>query len=278
LEQIIRGVLSPSTKGSNLLRTLFTAFLILINFSFSFELTDACKAYLLNSKKGDHFRVYYPNNERNRVGEVLNTAEQAYKEIAQIFPNTLASVDILIFASTADYNRLLGWQCRAPNWSKGLYRKDAIILINPDNKWTKYIVPHELTHVFIYDISRNIPNWLNEGLAQYLAKDDYFYNGQSSEYLLRQAVKSKTLVNLADINQVYDNFKNEHDVKLAYRESLNITNYLIQNFGIPKVMKFLNSRKEGNELSDDLKKAFGLSYEELERRWLKSLKDEYVNN
>ncbi len=258
-------------------RILYFGSLLLINISFSLDFTGEYKEYFSHLENLGHFNVYCPNNERNRIKDILNTAEESYKEITRIFPNKLPSINILVFSSTEDYNRLFGWQCKAPDWAKGQYRKDMVILINPDKNrnWLKNIIEHELTHVFIIDISRNVPNWLNEGLAQYVAKDDYVYMGKSSEELMGEAFKLHNLFSLAELNQTYDNFNNDHDVKLAYREALTVTGYLVNNYGSKKIIEFIYRRKQGNELGDDLKKVFGVSYEELEKKWLISIKNKY---
>ncbi len=240
------------------------------SFSFSMFQPEYNRQYFSLTTQSPHFKAYYPKREKAKIPEILSVAESSYTQITQIFPNKIPSINILVISSVKDCNKLFGRYHKTAKWITGQYNWNAITIINPRDKYRNKTIAHEMVHVFIWDISRNTPNWLNEGLAQYISKSNFNTNMKNNE--LDVAVRLHKLFSLAELNKPFDSFSTQHDVHLAYREAFSVTDFMIREFGLPKVVEFVLLRKQANELGDDIKQVFGLSYEAFEAQWLNSLK------
>ena len=123
---------------------------------------------------------------------------------------------------------------------------------------------HEVTHLFVsWAAGNGVPTWLNEGLAVWAQNDP----GSDYRNSLDEAIKDDKLLLLRGMESFPGNSK---DTLLAYGESWSAVKYLIDTYGRAKFREFyLSMGKIGTEPA--LKATFGVSYDELDAAWRKSV-------
>jgi hypothetical protein len=113
------------------------------------------------------------------------------------------------------------------------------------------IALHEYTHVVINDVNRNIPIWLNEGIALMEA-------GQSS--IFRVEVKKEAL---ADKLPFYDKIAVDQSSGMVYKYAGSIVEFIIARFSIGKLNEFIRFPDETS--------VFKITREQFQKEWQKYL-------
>lgn len=117
---------------------------------------------------------------------------------------------------------------------------------------------HEMVHIVLYQYMRGkeIPFWLNEGLAQYLANNQPDNNRFSLSVLLRKMPKLKDISGIDFYKKPFIN----------YPYSYYFIKYLDGKYGFNKILKFLKIYRVSNDLSSNFLNVFGhsISYDELQ--------------
>ncbi|MCS6909954.1 MAG: peptidase MA family metallohydrolase [Anaerolineales bacterium] len=126
-------------------------------------------------------------------------------------------------------------------------------------------IPHELAHLLIYQIAganyRNVPQWLNEGLAmmaesapEALAASRLANAQQAGELL---PLQSLCVPFPADPAQA----------QLAYFQSESVVRYIQSNYGSSSLRRLLEAAADGLDCNAVVQRALGFPLAELERRW-----------
>ncbi|NWJ45243.1 MAG: hypothetical protein HXX08_05120 [Chloroflexi bacterium] len=147
----------------------------------------------------------------------------------------------------------------------------AISLLIPpgDDKEIGRSVPHEISHLIVYQATSNpyngIPLWLDEGLA--------VYNQDEVEGFLiesfQRGVDKRTLQPLRTISGRFPN-----DPVLFYQsygESVNVVKYIVEKYGEAKLGQLLVAFKNGVSYDEALVSVLGITTDELDRQWKLSL-------
>ena len=134
------------------------------------------------------------------------------------------------------------------------------------------ILKHELCHVLLHEhIDRvPIPRWFDEGIAQWVSDGvmDILYDQKDA--LLPKAAFSDRMIPLGALNKEFP--QNPNALRLAYEESKNFIDYLIDAYGRKKLFEILGLMKEGTPLRKAFFKALGKPLDKIEKEWLASLK------
>jgi tetratricopeptide (TPR) repeat protein len=127
----------------------------------------------MTEQRLSHFHVRYDGEEHDEVGrEILRALERHYATLTAAFDQPPSGVVTVILFTRQAYYDASG----APAWSGGVFdNTDGRIRI-PVMGLTGALTPdmdgtliHELTHAFIYDLSKGAaPREIHEGLAQYM--------------------------------------------------------------------------------------------------------------
>lgn len=130
-------------------------------------------------------------------------------------------------------------------------------------------VRHELTHFFASQLSNGkLTAGFQEGLAQYLEKPTD--QAGSAPALLRQALDQNRLLTWAELDQsraVYS------DPQVAYPQSLAVAAFLIDRYGLPQILEFLEVSAREPGYRSALQAAYDRSADQLEADWLAYLPD-----
>lgn len=130
-------------------------------------------------------------------------------------------------------------QTDMPSWASGCYDGHILLKYCGDEEpelgvlWT--LIRHEWTHLLIDKLTHgNCPNWLNEGLAQTIARPLLSYE----KHTLQQAEKVKPLPTLTELSQPFSKFSTS-ERKIAYLQSTAIVSSLIDNAGFNSIRNLL---------------------------------------
>lgn len=130
-------------------------------------------------------------------------------------------------------------QTDLPSWASGCYDGHILLKYCGDGEpelgvlWT--LIRHEWTHLLVDKLTHgNCPNWLNEGLAQSIARPLLSFEKRT----LKQAEKSGTLPSLAKLCQPFSQFSTS-DRKIAYLQSTAIVSSLIDDAGFHSIRNLL---------------------------------------
>ena len=243
----------------------------------SLILLSAAYAEELNELKGDHFIVYYAQNEAS-AKEVLRQAERYYSKIADDLGYPRYSnfwswdnrVKIYLHASMADFQKATG----QPAWSHGMasYFDKTIHSFEANAKFLNSILPHEITHLIFRDfvgLQGEVPLWMDEGVAQWEEagkREDA--KKFARELVSRDNVFSIRYLTQMDIRQETD----ENKVHLFYLQAVSLVDFLITKYGPARFTLFCRNLRDQKPLDAALSSAYtGLiqNVEELDAKWKK---------
>ena len=147
----------------------------------------------------------------------------------------------------------------------------VITAISPTNgqfNWGQ-VLWHELNHVFTIQLSRSrVPRWLTEGLADMepvLERPEWKRERGFETY---QALRAGKLHDVARMNTAFTQARSMHDMELAYYQGSLLARFLVDNFGLDKVVAGLKAFGRGKRPSQVLPAITGLSLAELNRRFV----------
>ena len=134
------------------------------------------------------------------------------------------------------------------------------------------ILKHELCHLLLHEhIGRvPIPRWLDEGIAQWVSGGVMDILHDQKEALLPRAAFSGRMISLGALNNEFP--QSPKDLRLAYEESKNFIDYLINFHGREKLCEILRLMKNGTPYRRAFFEALGTPLYKIEKEWLASLK------
>ena len=127
----------------------------------------------------EHFEIYYYPELESHLERVAGYAESAYQQISSDLKNDLAfKVPMVVFKTQSEFQQQNILQGDVPEGVAAFAEPSRSRLVlpidEPPDQLYRLIV-HELTHIFEFDIiprsliRRNVPLWVDEGLADFLA-------------------------------------------------------------------------------------------------------------
>lgn len=162
----------------------------------------------------------------------------------------------VIFYTDQQFRDITG----APEWSRGRFDGQIRIPVRGAMQQPArldYVLTHELTHAMLQSVaSRNLPAWLNEGLAMHFAGDD----PQPAERALATA---RLFVPLSQLQTTFSGLSRV-EATVAYAQSLFVTKALIDRTagtrGLPQLLHDLDT---GQTLDAALRR-IGIALDEFE--------------
>lgn len=209
-------------------------------------------------EKGDRFKVVFDGHAIGHASRtVLGILDEAYRKVGQdtnFYPTKTFTVIIYTQRDFKDVTRL-------PEWAGGAYGiRDGIIRIpvrgaEGQEQQLRRVLFHEYTHALIHTIASNPPLWLNEGLAEYF----------SGGWPVRTTQK-------IPLTALHDNasFARLGDMRLvhyAYWESYSAAAYLIDRYGMDRVMQLLKNMGQSADMNQAFVDALSISYNDLVNSW-----------
>jgi hypothetical protein len=162
-----------------------------------------------------------------------------------------------------------------PLWAAGVAypERNLIILRSPRSVKKsrinlREIFIHEYSHIAIGRALKGeaVPVWLSEGLAMYQSREWNF----SRHAVLTRAVLTGQLIPLRVLTRSFP--ADEGDAELAYAQSFIFIAFIINKIGRDAFHRFIRHYSQGGNLESSLRRATGMSLDDLEEKWLFYLK------
>ena len=155
-------------------------------------------------------------------------------------------------------------------------RKNLIVIDYPRMKIYPFTLgstlKHELCHLLLHHHIKAdlLPKWLDEGVAQWVSDGMAEVMIDRKHSVLNEAILSGRHLPLRLLS---DSFPEEKTfLLLAYEESKSFVEYIRDNYGDQGIQKILKNLKNGDSINEAIHQTLTISFEELEQKWLKSLK------
>ncbi len=217
--------------------------------------------------QGANITVYWYRGDEAFGRAVLDTAVQSLASFRNQVGATLQKpVRILVYGSQKDFQGIL--PPNSKEWIGGQAMADFNLILVPIEPGQgqaaelRRVLPHELSHLLIHQITKNpystLPAWLDEGLS--VTNENALEPGLAR--VLKQAIKDKRLMSLRSLA---GNFPTDpREAALAYGESHAAVLYVLKTYGRERFYRILTLIREGNYYEDALKEALGADLDKLD--------------
>lgn len=214
----------------------------------------------------EHFLIRYKRSERFEGSEIREYLRDAYREVSHDFGHYLDYKTVVILYSKGEYEEV----ANMPHWSGALYDGKIRIPIGDahvDSKNLKKYIQHELTHVFIIDLSNNqCPTWLHEGIAQY--EENKVIPIDLS--FLKKMMKSRGPLTWEDLGRGVAESKSQADAILFYHQTFSMAKYMIEKYRFVKIKALLKELGKKTPIEDAFMNALSVSMQEFFEQWQKN--------
>jgi tetratricopeptide (TPR) repeat protein len=178
----------------------------------------------LNERATVRFRVLYEGTKQQAIGDrVSSVLESAYWTIGKQL-NSYPSEALTVILYT---NRQFQDITRAPAWAGGGYDGRIRLPVSGALRTPATldrVVRHELVHAMIAHVApRNVPTWINEGLASVLESSD-------RTWVKKALAQTSEVFILEDLSGGFDHL-NGAEARVAYAESAVAAEILCERLG-----------------------------------------------
>ncbi len=223
-----------------------------------------------DQRKGISLEVYWIQGDVVFGQTALNVAVQALDELNRELHTPVPGViRIFVYPSEEDLRSALN--LAGYEWAGGQARPElgVIVIGVPDGPGARgeleRLVPHELTHLLVYQATGGIleqaPPWLDEGLASL---------NERRPDPNRQALVEKALAedNLFPLEALCAPFPTqENAARLAYAQSASIVHYLREEYGSKTIRDLLAAYADNASCEAGVTWVLGKSLEGLDSAW-----------
>lgn len=233
------------------------------------------------SIKTPHFIIYYYQGEEDLVKFAAQVAEDSYIELKEdMSHNFKKRIPIIIYNSHNDFeqtNVTLSLVEESVGGFTEIFKSRMVFPFDGSYESFRHVINHELVHAFQFDIlfssklgsvmqselMLSLPLWVMEGLAEF---ESLNWNSETENYI-RDAVINNRLLSIQELNYSYG--------YAVYKEGQSIYKFISDTYGRKKIGEFFHTLRQTKDFEKALKRTIGLSVEQLNKEWTKSLKKKY---
>ena len=226
-----------------------------------------------------HFDLHYYGDTDRLLDDLVSYTESAYLRISKELDHELRyRVPIILYQTHADFeqtNVTLGEIPEAVGaFAEPVQNRMVLPVDLPPDKLYE-LISHELVHIFQYSIfyegylgralRSNVPTWLMEGMASYVAKDEDNFD----RMVMRDAVVNNFLPPIQALDVL--SF-------LTYRYGHAVFDFIEQEHGQEGFRNFVYEYRRvllTNNVPKAIKEAFGYDVDEFNRRFNRYLRKKY---
>lgn len=233
-------------------------------------------------RKTPHFKIIYHNGTEILAEKAAVVAEAVLKPIAEDLGG-MPSKEITIIIS--DFDDLSNGLATPLGHSIFIWAKSFNKYTTGTMNWLRRVIAHELTHQLHFLSQRNLlgtpwelisfgttSTWFTEGLAQYEAErwDDH------RDLLLRVASHSNALLDRKRLEGFLGG--DLIHFRLVYEQGHSLVRYIAEKYGADKIKLILQKQRQFPlSFNLALKRAIGVSEQQLIEDWRKKVKHTYSN-
>jgi len=181
------------------------------------------------------------------------------------------TIKIYIYGSEADFQSAVDPGTHEWAGGRAFTREGVILIAAPPGSldFARRTVPHELSHVVVYQATRNpygrLPTWLDEGLAM-LAEGDL---QPAFARALQTAIREDRLISAWALSSSFPT--DPRQAELSYAESYSLVRFVVSRYGQAGLSRLLAQFREGATYDDALHAALGVDTYGLDDAWRASL-------
>jgi hypothetical protein len=230
--------------------------------SFAYEDTR----YEWDVLEGELVHLYWHDQDQSFGQGYFDAAAKAAADLSTQFGvSPKAPTTIVIYNSHEELMSSL--QEASAEWTGAVNFGDTgciAIGLGPSS-WMDKVIPHELTHAMLYQVTKppfgEIPRWLHEGLA---VRSE---GGMSVEEraALADAIQDDTLISLRVLNSAFADAREQ--AILSYAESNSLINFIIEVYGAETLGELIAVFAEGAHYDDAMREVFGVDMDGVEDLW-----------
>ncbi|MEN6625784.1 MAG: tetratricopeptide repeat protein [Candidatus Sumerlaeia bacterium] len=167
-----------------------------------------------------------------------------------------------------------------PTWSAGLYDGKIRVplrggnMTRDDMQALTRTLRHELTHAIVNDLApRQVPAWLNEGLAMYYEVEDAerARRAQADRQKIARMAGRGANIAVLGLPASFTSITNENQVEQAYLFSRSFVYWMAERWRPWKFKDLLAELGEGAAVEDAVRKVYGCTPEEMEKTWVNGI-------
>jgi hypothetical protein len=218
----------------------------------------------------DQVAVWTHDRNRSLGEDALAIAAEAVRRQQPLFGEALAfPIRIIVYNNKDEF---AAWHAVRDDAVGGQAFSDMGITtqivdgFGSNRSWLEDVVPHEISHLYYYQVSDNprspTPHWLNEGVAQY----NEFHEQESSVRAVRRAAESGDLLLLTAIEDGFGG--DEQRFRFSYDVAVSAVEYIVESYGEAGMATLLRAYQDGMETDEAFAHAFGRNFDEFQRDWI----------
>jgi hypothetical protein len=200
----------------------------------------------------------------------IKVLDETFDELTSLLGTDIREKVVLRFISPEKFRMETG----APSWTSAMYYKGEISIPYGQGKAMKaadlnQTLRHEYLHAVMAELSGfRCPAWLDEGLAQMI-------EGKVNPALLpalKKWLKNNEAIPLSKLKRGFTRL-DKSQVAVAYAQSYLAGKYLVDKFGYPAVVKYMENLRDRHEDGQAFMDAFGVSLEDFEAGFANELRE-----
>lgn len=219
----------------------------------------------------DNFIIKFTPSDKECVNMIGKAAEKSYASVCQFMGEKPAHKTMLIiYPDNLSMNQSFGWD--RDEKAMGVYWGGTIRILTPQEwmqdpqEYELFMregpMVHEFTHLLVDQMTRgNYNRWWTEGVAQYVEKEITGFQFVNP--------KKPTYYNLSRLEDDFDQL----DQQSAYWESLQVIEYIVEQYGEESVYEIMYALGYGDTLQQALESSLGISYVDFETGLYQYLQD-----
>lgn len=180
------------------------------------------------------FRILHKRDDTS-IDTIKTSIKDKLPELEDFYQLKITNLEIELIYSREEFNQIVGRD--TPAWMVALSKPDKIYIFSPKavNDHSSHgksglgkTIVHELVHMFNDRINKNLPLWLDEGMALYLAdqKKEQDFSKENWNYFLKHHLSSRDDV---------DDFAAHEGYKISYK----LVKRILERHGKDKLMSIL---------------------------------------
>jgi tetratricopeptide (TPR) repeat protein len=219
-----------------------------------------------------HFTLRYEgaSTKDSLRQQILATLDKDYDDLSSELGITpYQSIPVILYTEKAFFD-----VTQAPAWTGALNDGKLRIPVRGIdfiNAEMARVLKHELAHSFINQASNGrCPQWLNEGIAQYVEGRQIASRGAR----LSELYKNGAQLPLKTLEKSFLGFSREEAV-LAYDESLAATAFIRDTYDSTALRQILEHLAQGGSMDDALQDVLHLEYPQFEKEFTRYMLEKY---
>jgi hypothetical protein len=213
---------------------------------------------LATSEKGlwtdtsEHFELSYDGERSDLLWsstQITQELEAAYQDLGERFArwpveNGRPRIRVVLYRREG-FHAATG----IGHWAGGLYDGSVRVPVEELQHARRSdlvrVLRHEIVHAFVAEAGgREVPGWLNEGLAQWLERS-VLSEQQRSIAEAREGLRGKPLLTLEELERPLSTLKEEEKIHRAYQQSLAVVDVIERTVGERVLYQMVEGCKRG---------------------------------